>query len=636
MIIRSSAKHIRRYTAISILTIGYFYSIGQGTPTIFDCLGAKRICNQIYKEDFFPMGEGNFTDEVNPNFSCLQIDNNAIWYTFITHASGNLGFQITPNNSSDDLNWGLFDITNNDCRDIFSNPSMLVSCNSTGGGLCNGRTGADNNSLAIQQEGLCGSIDPASGSASTPWNVYVPVLENNLYALMISDASSGSSGGFEIDFGLSDDVMLRDDTDPEIRTIETDKPIGCIPNKIFVRFTENLKCESISPKNFILKDDLGRNYLVDLDSGSCNLDGEYDRNYVLALSEPLPAGREFLLEIEPSVEHPMLDLCGNSFAVFNYNFETTIKPLEAIDLPSDTSTCENSLTLEVKDSNANKYLWNDGSNSSTKDITSSGLYNVTVSNSCERVQTSVVVSFEDDADIIFTLGRDTVICGDSDLLIDSGLSNSNFNYEWSDGERGHMRRVNESGNYTLKIINECGKSATSSIEVDFRNIEIELGPDTTLCTDDGLTLDVSHPNALSYEWSSGDTTPIINISEAGIYSVVISNECETRTDEINIRESNCTDCRLFLPNIISRSAVGNNANFKIHSSCKLETYHLQIYDRWGSILFETNDQTETWSGPVVADDKESSGIYVYQLLYSYVEKSNVIKKQIEGDILLID
>lgn len=636
MIIRSSTKNIRRSIVISILTIVYFSSFGQGTPTIFDCLGAKRICDRVYQEDFFPRGEGNFVDEVNPEFSCLDIDNNAVWYTFITHASGNLGFQITPDNSSDDLNWGLFDITYSDCRDIFSNPEMLVSCNSTGGGSCNGRTGADNNSLATQQEGMCGSINPANTLLATSWNVFVPVLENNLYALVISDASGGSSGGFEIDFGLSDDIMILDDTKPEIRIIELDKAIGCIPNNIFVRFTENIQCQSISPKNFKLTDDLGRNYLVDLDSGSCNLDGEYDRNYVLALSEPVPSGRSFLLEIEPSMEHPMVDLCGNPFVAFDYNFETSIEPLEGIDLPSDTSTCENMLTLDVRDSNANAYLWNDGSMTATKNITSDGLYNVTVSNACERVQTSIVVSFMDDSDVMFSLGRDTIICGGKDLIIDPGLNNTNYIYEWSDGLTDPIREVSKSGNYTLQIMNECGKSASSSIQVDFRNIDVELGLDTTVCPDDILTLDVTHPSAQFYEWSSGDTTPIIDISKAGIYSVVLSNECETVMDEITIEKSKCEDCTLFLPNIISRGALGEDADFRIRSSCKLQTYHLEIYDRWGSIIFDTRDQTEAWNGPVIDGARGSSGIYVYKLLYSYTENSNLIKKQIQGDVLLVD
>ena len=182
MALSPNLKYLFRLAAVSFLAMFYINGFAQGTPTIFDCLGAKPICEQTYKEEFFPRGEGNFTGEVNPDFSCLLDNSSAVWYTFITHRSGNLGFQISPDDIDSDINWGLFDITNDDCRDIFSNPAMLVSCNSVGGNLCNGITGINNSTSVSTQEGICNSLNPDNSTVNTAWNIFVPVEANNIYA----------------------------------------------------------------------------------------------------------------------------------------------------------------------------------------------------------------------------------------------------------------------------------------------------------------------------------------------------------------------------------------------------------------------------------------------------------------------
>lgn len=627
-----SINYVLKWFLPFALTLAYMDILAQGgTPTIFDCLGAKPICQEVFREDFLPRGEGNFTGEFDPEFSCLIDDNTAVWYTFITHRSGNLGFRLAPANSTDDFNWGLFDITDEVCRSIFSNPSMLVSCNATGGGSCNGPTGADNSTSAITQEGSCNS-----SAITTQWNSFVPVEADNLYALVVYDVSGLSSGGFEIDFSLGDDVLLGDNKSPEIKSINTNVGIGCIPKNIWVQFTENLMCQSISVSNFKLTDKRGRDYFIDLDSGSCNLNGEYDRRYAIALQEPLPAGESFLLEIIPNESHPMIDLCGNSFSPYSFEFETNITELAEIYLPVDTTTCETMLTLDVTDPNATEYAWSDGNTNPIAEITSGGLYFVTVSNTCERVNTSINVSFEDDSDIVFSLGRDTILCEEENFILSPDIDISNYEYEWSDGIASPNREVSQSGMYTLEVTNECGSSFSSSINVDFQNINIDLGPDTTVCIDSNLSLDVTHPNAMNYQWSTGETTPKIMISERGLYSVELSNDCMTVVEKIAIEEIDCRDCQIYVPNIISRDGLGVNSQFKIASNCRLEDYHLSIYNRWGSLLFDSTDQADAWSAAQSESTKGSASVYVYQLKYSYTKNEELIDKQMKGSILLID
>ena len=188
----------------------------------------------------------------------------------------------------------------------------------------------------------------------------------------------------------------------------------------------------------------------------------------------------------------------------------------------------------------------------------------------------------------------------------------------------------------MEASSSCGTTFSSSIQVDFKNIDLDLGPDTLFCIENELILDATHPNASTYNWSNGETTPSIIISEEGQYSVELSNECETVLKEINTIEKSCEECKVYVPNAISRNALGVNDQLLIQANCKLETYHLRIYNRWGSMLFETTDQFDTWNGTMAGGSNGSVGVYAYQLHYSYVNNSELIAKKIQGDILLID
>ncbi|MEL7222183.1 MAG: T9SS type A sorting domain-containing protein [Bacteroidota bacterium] len=63
---------------------------------------------------------------------------------------------------------------------------------------------------------------------------------------------------------------------------------------------------------------------------------------------------------------------------------------------------------------------------------------------------------------------------------------------------------------------------------------VNLGEDLTLSEGETIVLDVTD-QGISYEWSSGETTPTIMVSTAGTYTVTVTNAqgC-TATDEIEV------------------------------------------------------------------------------------------------------
>ncbi|MCI5058299.1 MAG: gliding motility-associated C-terminal domain-containing protein, partial [Flavobacteriales bacterium] len=73
----------------------------------------------------------------------------------------------------------------------------------------------------------------------------------------------------------------------------------------------------------------------------------------------------------------------------------------------------------------------------------------------------------------------------------------------------------------------------------------------------------------------------------------------------------------WIPNAFTPNEDGLNETFKpIFSRNNVpESYHLQIYNRWGDLVFETLDHDEGWTGHVGAKE-DAQGVYIYNLLFN--------------------
>jgi hypothetical protein len=227
-------------------------------PTVQDCLGAISVCQQIYAEVNSPVGNGNYPNEINTSISCTAGEINSVWYTFTVNETGDFGFLINPNNPDDDYDWALFDITDANCADIATTPSLQVSCNAAGGNGCHGATGADGSTTFSVQGGGCGAVTPTQNFGQSPLNALVPVQEGNTYVLMVSNWS-GSTFGYTLDFGLST-VSVFDEAPPTMSLIST--PQQCGDDQIEVLFSEFIQCSSISGSDFSFVCDIALSFCL--------------------------------------------------------------------------------------------------------------------------------------------------------------------------------------------------------------------------------------------------------------------------------------------------------------------------------------------------------------------------------------
>lgn len=489
----------------------------QTQPASFqDCLGAIPVCQQIYEENRAPVGNGNIVDFAAQG-NCTVGESHSIWYTFTVNNSGQFGFVLTPNDPNQDYDWILFDITNASCEDIYDDPSLVVSCNAAGGSGCHGATGATGDTEFDEQGPNCNNLPPDQNNGYSPFNDLVDVEAGNTYALCIINFSNVSSRGYTLDFGLSADIGIYDDTPPVFE--EASYPDSCNGQEIAVRFSEFIQCATIDAANFQLNGPAGA-YSVDLSSVNCDAGGNYSKEFLLAVDPPIQPGEavDLALTVDGSTE--ALDLCDNPAAPASMSLGGPAFNGQ-LDLGPDTSLCGGA-SIILENTLPGTPQWSDGSSGPTLEVSAPGIYWVNVDTPCGVRSDTIEVSASDELPVA-DLGNDTLLCPSQTLLLDATFPGAT--YLWQDGSTAPTFSVSQAGPYSVTVTNACGQ-AQSEVNVDIAGpIDVELN-DANLCPGESVSFDASSPGA-AYLWQDGSTEAVYTANTPGIYSVTISNACET-------------------------------------------------------------------------------------------------------------
>jgi len=88
---------------------------------------------------------------------------------------------------------------------------------------------------------------------------------------------------------------------------------------------------------------------------------------------------------------------------------------------------------------------------------------------------------------------------------------------------------------------------------------------------------------------------------------------------------------LFFPNAFTPNDDGLNDIFKPFTAAPLEKYSLQIYNRWGQMVFTSNDPLKGWNGKYHGVDI-TPGVYVYLCSYKFYNKSQDMMK---GTVIVV-
>jgi len=74
-------------------------------------------------------------------------------------------------------------------------------------------------------------------------------------------------------------------------------------------------------------------------------------------------------------------------------------------------------------------------------------------------------------------------------------------------------------------------------------------------------------------------------------------------------------CDLYIPNAFSPNSDGENDEFKAFVNCSLTDYEIQVFDRWGNVVFQSENPDLGWDG-MVNGERAKQGVYIYLIRYN--------------------
>ena len=119
------------------------------------------------------------------------------------------------------------------------------------------------------------------------------------------------------------------------------------------------------------------------------------------------------------------------------------------------------------------------------------------------------------------------------------------------------------------------------------------------------------------------TNPIITPQVTRTYTATFSDAFCTTTDSllINVVDPADLDCtQLFIPTAFTPNGDNLNDQFGITNSVVItELYTFEIFDRWGNLVFMTDDKNATWDG-TYRGNPVNSNAFLYKIAYRCKEE----------------
>jgi len=191
-------------------------------------------------------------------------------------------------------------------------------------------------------------------------------------------------------------------------------------------------------------------------------------------------------------------------------------------------------------------------------------------------------------------------------------------------------QTNQAGQYTLTVWDTLDCEEQSSF-----NLTVNPAPDIAFAGQDTLFVEPGYElHAGSgyqyYQWNTGEQTESITIDSTGLYSVHVTSYsgCESK-ELVYIQWSGIP---FHMPNAFTPDGDGLNDTFKpIVKYDLIRQFHMSIFNRWGELVFETNDIYQGWDG-AYEGKRALGGVYVYKIDFA-IQQENT--KTISGSVVLV-
>ncbi len=213
------------------------------------------------------------------------------------------------------------------------------------------------------------------------------------------------------------------------------------------------------------------------------------------------------------------------------------------------------------------------------------------------------------------LPQDTSLCLGDSLEIIMPDTNT-INYLWDNGSTSHSRTVYQSGAYWLRIMGN-NDTIQDTIVVDFLDLDslkVPLPADTSLCFRQSFYYDFNQEPFTEVRINGSPIqNGLFHFREAGLYGIEYVHPCGVRTTDFSLSYQFC-DCNLVMPDAFSPNGDGFNDEFEIKSACAGFNYQIEIFNRWGILVFSNDNIGDYWDGTSKGVDAPP-GVFVYKITY---------------------
>ncbi|WP_417600979.1 gliding motility-associated C-terminal domain-containing protein [Owenweeksia hongkongensis] len=292
--------------------------------------------------------------------------------------------------------------------------------------------------------------------------------------------------------------------------------------------------------------------------------------------------------------------------------------LFTVNLPNDTTLClGDSLQLFANHSNTFKiqatktFRWSTGSTDSSITISSPGTYWVEVAyNNRWKQYDTIVVDYYPTYQS--GLPRELQICEGQSAVLNANTQ-AGVSHQWSTGSTSNFININKEGMYSLQSFTPCD-TLNDTVRVSYYDkYEAGLPDDTILCTNETMELIAEEDSSVIYSWSNGSSGNSATYYQGGEATLTVYTLCDTLQFISVISEEDCEMPEVYIPNTFTPDGDGLNDVFEIGNLPPDAS--LQIYNRWGGLVFEAHPYKNDWRGTSLKGEAIPAGVYTYHLIY---------------------
>ncbi len=312
--------------------------------------------------------------------------------------------------------------------------------------------------------------------------------------------------------------------------------------------------------------------------------------------------------------------------------------LSTIDLGPNQQLCQGD-TLILYPTNGGStittgpFLWSDGSTEPTLEVTGTGIYSVQIGPPGCQVVDTMEVQF---INIQANLGPDQLICEGNSLLLDP--SPWDGIYTWQDGSSSSTLLVESGGIYWVELnVNDC--ISRDTIVITQQNLPtLEVEGRTSLCSEDEKILEFMQKLEDIEHTIYNNTTNeyLTSITQTGDYVIEVSDDLCEYDQSYELSVYNCDACQVQLPTAFSPNNDGVNDEFRVlyNSDCIILSQSLMLYDRWGKLLFQSNNIDNGWDGSLNGQ-LLPLGVYVYFAQFEFETPDGIEKMHRQGNVTIV-